>query len=250
MSGVSGAGGLLAGKRVIVFGGGSGAGLAAAKLCATHGADLVIAGRGVEKLEAAKKEWPGKLKTYAVDGKDVAAVKAFFAEVGAFDHLVISAGQTNRGGSFKDDITDESFRATFDGKFWVQITAAQAGARHITPGGSITFFSGGANRRAIKGMTNIAAVNGAIDAVVPTLALELAPTRVNSISPGTMRTTYWTGVAEAQLDEIMDRVAKSLPVGRVGTAEDIANAVLYVLTTGFVNATVVAIDGGLPVATL
>jgi len=65
-----------------------------------------------------------------------------------------------------------------------------------------------------------------------------------------MRTTYWTGVPDAQLDEIMDRVAKSLPVGRVGTAEDIANAVLYVLTTGFVNATVVAIDGGLPVATL
>ena len=97
-------------------------------------------------------------------------------------------------------------------------------------------------------MANIAAVNGASDAVVPTLALELAPTRVNAISPGTMRTTYWTGVPDAQLDEIMDRVAKSLPVGRVGT-EDIANAVLCVLTTGFVNATVVAIDGGLPVAT-
>jgi NAD(P)-dependent dehydrogenase (short-subunit alcohol dehydrogenase family) len=242
--------GSLDGKKVVVFGGGSGAGLAAAKLCAAQGADVVISGRGVEKLEAVKKESGGKITTYAVDGKDVPAVKAFFAEVGAFDHLVIPAGQTNRGGSFLDDITDKTFRDTFDGKFWVQITAAHAGARHIRPGGSITFFSGGANRRAIKGMVNIAAVNGAIDAVVPTLALELAPTRVNAISPGTLRTSYWTGVPDAQLEQIFDRMAKALPVGRVGTAEDIANAVLFLVTTGYVTGTVLVVDGGLPHASL
>jgi NAD(P)-dependent dehydrogenase (short-subunit alcohol dehydrogenase family) len=242
--------GALDGKRVVVFGGASGAGLAAAQLCAAEGADVIVAGRGTERLEAVKKESGGKIATYSVDGKDVAAVKAFFAEVGAFDHLVIPAGQTNRGGSFLDDITDKTFRDTFDGKFWVQITAAHAGARHIRPGGSVTFFSGGANRRAIKGMTNIAAVNGAIDAVVPTLALELAPTRVNSISPGTLRTTYWTGVPDAQLDQIMDRMAKALPVGRVGTAEDIAKAVLYLLTNGYVTGTVLVVDGGLPHASL
>jgi NAD(P)-dependent dehydrogenase (short-subunit alcohol dehydrogenase family) len=240
----------LEGKRVVVFGGGSGAGLAAAKLAAERGAEVIIAGRGVEKLDAVKKESGGKISTYSVDGKDIAAVEAFFAEVGAFDHLVIPAGQTNRGGSFLDEITDKTFRDTFDGKFWVQITAAHAGARHIRPGGSITFFSGGANRRAMKGMVNIAAVNGAIDAVVPTLALELAPTRVNSISPGTLRTSYWTGVPDAQLEQIFDRMAKALPVGRVGTAEDIANAVLFLLTTGYVTGTVLVVDGGLPHASL
>jgi NAD(P)-dependent dehydrogenase (short-subunit alcohol dehydrogenase family) len=240
----------LEGKRVVVFGGGSGAGLAAAKLAAERGAEVIIAGRGVEKLDAVKKESGGKISTYSVDGKDIAAVEAFFAEVGAFDHLVIPAGQTNRGGSFLDEITDKTFRDTFDGKFWVQITAAHAGARHIRPGGSITFFSGGANRRAMKGMVNIAAVNGAIDAVVPTLALELAPTRVNSISPGTLRTSYWTGVPDAQLEQIFDRMAKALPVGRVGTADDIANAVLFLLTTGYVTGTVLVVDGGLPHASL
>jgi NAD(P)-dependent dehydrogenase (short-subunit alcohol dehydrogenase family) len=236
----------LEGQRVVVFGGASGAGLASGKRLAAAGAEVIISGRSVDKLEGVKRESAGRIKTYAVDGKDVAAVKAFFDEVGAFDHLVITAGQTNRGGSFVDEITDKTFRETFDGKFWVQVTAAHEGARHIRPGGSITFFSGGASRRALKGMTNIAAVNGALDSIVPTLALELAPTRVNSISPGTLRTTYWTGVPEAQLEAIFDRMAKAIPAGRVGTVDDIANAVYFLVTTSFVTGTVLAVDGGLP----
>ena len=240
----------LEGQKVVVFGGGSGVGLAAARLLASHGAEVVISGRDAGKLAKAAKESPGNVTARAVDGRDVAGVKAFFAEVGPFDHLVISAGQTNRGGSFLDDLDDAKFRETFDGKFWVQISAARAGARRIRRGGSITFFSGGANRRAIKGMVNIAAVNGALDAVVPTLAIELAPTRVNAISPGTLRTTYWTGVSEEQLEQIFGRMAKALPAGRVGTADDIANAVLFLVTTSFVTGTMLAVDGGLPHASL
>ena len=241
---------LLDGQRVVVFGGGSGVGLASAKLLASHGAEVIVSGRDAKMLDAAAKEIGPRASAYPVDGKDVAAVKAFFEKIGAIDHLVITAGQTNRGGNFVTEITDAKFRETFDGKFWVQVTAAHEGARHIKPGGSITFFSGGANRRAMAGMTNIAAVNGALDAIVPTLAVELAPTRVNSISPGTLRTTYWTGVPETQLQQIFDRMANALPARRVGTAEDIANAVLYLLTTSYVTGTVVAIDGGLPHASL
>jgi len=240
----------LDGQKVVVFGGGSGVGLATAKVLAANGAAVVITGRSEGKLASAAKELGERVTARAVDGKDVAAVKAFFTELGTFDHLVITAGQTNRGGSFVDDITDAKFRETFDGKFWVQITAAHAAARYIKPGGSITFFSGGASRRAMRGMVNIAAVNGAIDAVVPTLALELAPTRVNAISPGTLRTTYWTGVPEQQLEQIFDRMAKALPAGRVGTADEIANAVLFLVTTGFVTGTVVCVDGGLPHSSL
>jgi NAD(P)-dependent dehydrogenase (short-subunit alcohol dehydrogenase family) len=241
---------MLEGQKVVVVGGGSGVGLASAKLLSSRGAELVITGRSAEKLQAAAKGFEGPVTTHAVDGKDVGAMKELFDKVGAFDHLVIPAGETSRGGSFLDQITDKSFRATFDGKFWVQITAAHQGARHIRPGGSITFFSGGANRRAMRGMANIAAVNGAIDAVVPTRSVELAPTRVNSISPGTLHTTYWTGVSDEQLAEIFGRMAKALPAGRVGTAEDIASAVLFLVTTSFVTGTVLAIDGGLPHASL
>jgi NAD(P)-dependent dehydrogenase (short-subunit alcohol dehydrogenase family) len=234
---------MLQGQKVVVFGGGSGAGLAAAKLLRSNGAEVIVTGRSLEKMKAAKKDG---LEAKAVDGRDVPAVHAFFEELGAFDHLVITAGQTNRGGSFVDNITDKSFRETFDGKFWVQVNAAHAAARTIKKGGSITFFSGGANRRALRGMANIAAVNAAIDGIVPTLALELAPTRVNAISPGTLRTTYWTGVPDEQLEQIFDRTAKALPAGRVGTPEDIANAVLFLVTTSFVTGSVLAIDGGLP----
>jgi NAD(P)-dependent dehydrogenase (short-subunit alcohol dehydrogenase family) len=234
----------LDGQRAIVFGGASGVGLASAKLLGSQGADIVIAGWGAAKLDS--QGFPGRVTTYEVDGKDVAAVERFFAEVGAFDHLVIPAGQTNRGGSFVDTITDKSFRDTFDGKFWVQMTVAHAGARKIRSGGSITLFSGGASRKAMKGMVNIAAVNGALDAVVPTLALELAPTRVNAISPGTLRTTYWAGTPDADLEKIFDHMAQALPVKRVGTADDIASAVLFLVTTGYVNGTVLAVDGGLP----
>lgn len=238
---------MLNGQKVVVFGGGSGAGLAAAKLLASKGAEVIVTGRSLDKMDAARKEG---LAAKAVDGKDVGAVQAFFAELGPIDHLVITAGQTNRGGSFVDNITDKSFRETFDGKFWVQVNAAHAGARTIKKGGSITFFSGGANRRALKGMANIAAVNAAIDGIVPTLAVELAPTRVNAISPGTLRTSYWTGVPDEQLEAIFDRTAKALPAGRVGTPDDIANAVLFLVTTSFVTGTVLAVDGGVPHSSL
>lgn len=229
-------------QRIVVFGGGSGVGLAAAKLLAARGAEVIIAGRALKPIEG--------FRTYAVDGKDVAAIESFFEQVGTIDHLVITAGATNRGGSFVDDITDASFRATFDGKFFVQVNVAQRGARRVRKGGSITFFSGGANRRALKGMVNVAAVNGALDAIVPTLAVELAPTRVNSISPGTLRTSYWDGMPEQQLEQVFAHAAAGLPAGRVGTADDIARAVQFVIDSEFMTGSVLCIDGGLPHSSL
>jgi len=232
------------GEKVVVFGGGSGAGLASAKLLASLGAEVVVAGRDEGKLAATASEIG--VTAHAVDGRKPDQVRAFFDRVGPFHHLVITAGQTNRGGSFLDEMTEASFRETFDGKFWVQIAAAHAGAKHLVKGGSITFFSGGAAHRAMRGMVNIAAVNGALEAVVPALALELAPTRVNAISPGTLRTSYWTGLPDAQLEAIFARMAAALPAGRVGTAEDVARGVHFLVTSSFVTGTVLSIDGGLP----
>jgi NAD(P)-dependent dehydrogenase (short-subunit alcohol dehydrogenase family) len=240
----------LSGQRAVVFGGGSGAGLASAKLLAASGAEIVIAGRGAARVEPTAADFPAGVSTHDVDGRDTAAVDRFFAAAGAFDHLVITAGQTNRGGGFLEQITNETFRETFDGKFWVQIAAAHAGARQVRRGGSITFFSGGASRHAIRGMANIAAANGALDGIVPTLALELAPTRVNSVSPGTLRTTYWKGLPDEEQEKVFDRMAAALPAGRVGTAQDVAQAVLFLVTSSFVTGIVLPVDGGLPLASL
>lgn len=239
----------LDGQHVVVFGGGSGVGLASARLLAAHGATVTITGRDRAKLDAAIAGTE-RIQARVADGRDLGSIRACFDELPAFEHLVIPAGQTTRGGGFVDQMTDASFRETFDGKFWVQINVAHAGAKKIRPGGSITLFSGGAAHRAIKGMVNIAAVNGALEAVVPPLALELAPTRINAISPGTLNTSYWTGVPQAQLDQIFDRMAKALPAGRVGTGDDIAQAVLFLVTSPFVTGTVLSVDGGLPHASL
>jgi NAD(P)-dependent dehydrogenase (short-subunit alcohol dehydrogenase family) len=238
---------MLKGQRVVVFGASSGVGLATAQTLARHGASVVVTARGKEEIDKAVAAIEGgQARGFAVDGKDEKGVAAFFGEVGEIDHLVIPAGATNRGGDFLDTMTQESFRATFEGKFWVQMNVAHAGGRYVRRGGSITFFSGGAAHRAMKGMVNIAAVNGAIESVVPPLALELGPTRVNAISPGTLATSYWSGMPEEQQRVIFDHAAGLLPAGRVGTAQDIANAVFFLVTTSYVTGTVLHVDGGLP----
>ena len=237
--------GTLSGQKAVVFGASSGVGLASAQILAAHGATVVITSRDRAELDkAALQIEGGRAEAHAVDGKDEAAIARFFAAVGEIDHLVIPAGATDRGGPFLDTMTQESFRKTFDGKFWVQMNVAHAGGKYVKRGGSITFFSGGAAHRAMRGMVNIAAVNAAIEAVVAPLSLELAPTRVNAISPGTLATSYWKGVPEEQQRAIFERVASQLPAGRVGTANDIANAVLFLVTTSFVTGTVLQVDGG------
>jgi NAD(P)-dependent dehydrogenase (short-subunit alcohol dehydrogenase family) len=233
----------LSGQTAVVFGASSGVGLATAQLLASHGARIVMTGRDKERLEAVEIE--GEATRALVDAGDYPGVEQFFAGVGEIDHLVIPAGATDRGGRFLEQITPASFRATFENKFWAQMNVAHTGARHVKKGGSITFFSGGAAHRALEGMTNVAAVNGAIEAVVGPLAVELAPTRVNAISPGSLATGYWRGVPQDDLDAIFKRIGDGLLAGRVGTAEDIANAVLFLVTTSFVTGAVLQVDGGL-----
>jgi NAD(P)-dependent dehydrogenase (short-subunit alcohol dehydrogenase family) len=227
----------------VVFGASSGVGLASAKILAEHGAKVVITARDADAIARALADIGADAEGRAVDGRDEDAVQRFFADTGAIDHLVIPAGATDRGGPFVD-MTTQAFRATFEGKFWVQMNVAHRGARFVKSGGSITLFSGGAAHRALRGMVNIAAVNGAIESVVPPLSLELAPTRVNAISPGTLATSYWRGVPQEQQDAIFARTAAALPAGRVGTAQDIANAVLFLVSTSYVTGTVIQVDGG------
>lgn len=240
--------GELAGQRVVIFGASSGVGLATGAVAAGQGAEVVLVARDPDKLAGAAARFTRKPQLEAVDGRDAAAVDALFARLSPFDHLVIPAGVTSPGGEFAAKLTRDAFRETFEGKFWVQVNVAFAGARVIRRGGSITFFSGGAAHRALKGMVNVAAVNGALEAIVPTLALELAPTRVNAISPGTLDTPYWTGTPAETKAAIFARQAELLPAGRVGTAEDIARAVRFVLTTPFITGTVLRVDGGLPLS--
>jgi NAD(P)-dependent dehydrogenase (short-subunit alcohol dehydrogenase family) len=240
----------LDGARVVVFGASSGVGRAAAKRAGQLGARVVLVGREAARLEEARAEAGAGAQAFVVDGRDAAALPKLFADVGAIRHLFVPAGMTDPAGKFVGELQMDGFKKTFEDKFWVQMAVAHAAAPHVESGGSITLVSGGAAHRALPGMVNVAAVNGAIEAVVPTLARELAPTRVNCISPGTLNTGYWRGVPDEALQGIFGRVAGALPAGRVGTADDVAEAAVFLMTSSFVTGQVLQVDGGLELSSL
>jgi NAD(P)-dependent dehydrogenase (short-subunit alcohol dehydrogenase family) len=232
----------LIGKKVVIIGGSSGMGLATAKAVAAAGAGVLIASRSREKLEKARAELGGKVAIHPLDVTDEEQVRAFFAKVGPFNHLVTSAASGVTGKFLELDT--EVVRALFDSKFWGQYRAAKHAAPNILAGGSITFFSGIAGQRPLPGFSSYAAVNGAVNALCRALALELAPVRVNVVSPGIVQTPAYAGMPEVERREFFAAVAAKLPVQRAGRPDDAAQTVLYLLRNGFTTGTVIDVDGG------
>lgn len=230
------------GQTIVVFGGSSGIGEATARLAARQGATVLIVGRNRARLEAAVARGAGS-KAISADARDRASVDGAFAAAGQVDHVVICVSGGKGAGFFADiDLTDvhEAFRA----KTLAQLTIAQSAIRHIRPGGSITFVTAASPRSVIRGTAGLAAVNGAIEAAVPILALELAPTRVNAVSPGIVDTPWWEAMPAGQKEAFFRAAAEALPVGRVAKPEEIAHALLFVVQNGFVTGSVYEIDGG------
>ncbi|MEM9487836.1 MAG: SDR family oxidoreductase [Myxococcota bacterium] len=237
----------LAGKTVVIIGGSSGMGLAAATALAARQAKVVVVGRNQDKLDAAARQIGdkarGEVRTAAVDLSDATAARAFFADLDALDHLVIAASSGVAWGPFVE-LEPEILRTAFDGKFWVHFHAARFAAPRLGPGASITFLTGGAARAALPGTAGLAAVNGAIGAMARTLAKELAPIRVNVLSPGFVDTPAYDGMAEAERTATYQHMAETLPVGRIGATDDIAPAIAFLVENGFTTGAVLDVDGG------
>jgi NAD(P)-dependent dehydrogenase (short-subunit alcohol dehydrogenase family) len=239
-------------KKLIFIGGSSGIGLASAKAAVAVGAHAVIASRSESKLKDAETEIGrtappgGNILTYALDVTREQDLQRFFDWVGPFDHLVTTAADVTMGPFL--DTESPAARASFDSKFWGQYLAARYGAPKIRAGGSITFFAGVASRRPIPGFSCIAAINGAIEALARSLALELAPIRVNVVSPGPVATPVYEFMPESQRKAYFDSLASRLPVRRAGTAEDLAEAVLFLIQNDYSTGAVFVVDGGFSVA--
>lgn len=228
------------GEWVVIVGGGSGIGEAAAAAFLKRGAKVLILGRDRTRLEAAAKRL-GDVAFEAVDAQDVARLKEIFERRGHFEHLVLTLSGGLGGGPFRTLSLDD-LRSGLEGKLLAQLAAAQVALPFVKE--SITFVSSASARAAMSGTTGLAAINGAVESVVRPLAVELAPVRVNAVSPGVIDTPWWDARPPETKAAAFEHTAKTLPVGRVGKAEDVAAAIVYVATNGFVTGTVVDVSGG------
>ena len=233
---------MLQDKKVVIIGGSSGIGFESAKQVISEGAEVIIASRSEGKLQNAIEQLGNKATAFTLDTTQEQQVQSFFEKVGKFNHLVVSAAETS-GGSFLQTDTAQA-RQLFENKFWGQYYAAKYGAPNILPHGSITLFSGVVAYKSMVGSSILGAVNAAISNLGQTLALELAPIRVNIVSPGIIDTPSRSKMPEEDRNQFYATVGNKLPVKRIGRAEDVAQSVLYLLQNSFVTGTVLHVEGG------
>jgi len=229
---------LLAGQKVVVVGGSSGIGLSTAELAKSEGADVVIASRDPERLKAAAAKLGATAIPTDVTSDD--SVARLFQQCGTVDHVVVTAAQL-RAGPFKTSSMDDA-RATMESKFWGAWRVARAA--DIRPGGSLTLVSGFLSIRPRPAAAIVGAANGALESLARSLALELAPVRVNAVSPGIIDTPIRAAMPETARREMLAKTAAALPAGRVGVGEDIARQILTFMTVGFATGSIVYLDGG------
>jgi len=241
----------LEGKTVLVIGGSSGIGFGVAKCSLLAQASrVIIASKNPERLEDAlvrlktffaEKPVPGTFSASVVDAKDSSSVKALLESVGEIDHLVWTSGDPLRLGPL-EKLDFDANRDLFDVRFWGAVVAAQSAK--IRPGGSITLTVGSVVVKPKGGWTLGAALMGAVDSVTRALAVDLAPIRVNVISPGLVETELWNPMPKEQVKQMMEASAKSLLVKHVATPEEIAEAYLFTMKCGYITGQRIEVDGG------
>ena len=230
-------------KRVVILGGSSGIGLAVAEQAASQGAKVVIASSNPERVEKAIESLGGNAQGHTVDLADEQAVETLLGKLGAFDHLVFTAGDSLHLQNLADTDLKQARRA-FELRYWAALAAVKYGSKNIRKGGSIVLTTGVAGQRPHKGWVVAASVCGTIEALTRALALELAPIRVNAVSPGVVRTNLWHSMSVEEREHLYESVGNSLPVGRVGEPHDIAQAYVFLMQEGFGTGQTLVVDGG------
>ena len=231
------------GSKVVVIGGTSGIGLAVAARCAALGADIVVASSSEAKVDAARGLLPAGAVAHVVDVTDEPQVAALFERVGAFDHLVFTAGDWGpmRSNSRLRDLDLDLAAQVFAVRFWGGLTAAKHAHPSIVPGGSITLTDGLIAHRPRPGAAVNTAMAGAIEHLVTGLAVELAPVRVNAVCPGLIATDALAAIPAERITAMTKRQA----VPRAGTPDEAAEAYLYLMRGTYTTGQVLHVDGGM-----
>jgi NAD(P)-dependent dehydrogenase (short-subunit alcohol dehydrogenase family) len=225
---------ILDSKRILVVGGSSGIGLAVAKHAQQSGAHVIIASRNASARAGELPDWPGNgIETHSFDITSAEDNSRLFETIGIIDHLVITVRPEIKASPFQTTDIDAAQRA-FDVKFWSTYRLIQVAQRYIKQSGSITLTSGIAGEKIYKGTSIMAVINSATETLCRVLAVELAPLRVNVVSPG---------FVEPKSKEVQE-YACQFPLRKLASLDDVASAYLWLIASPYMTGTVTVIDGG------
>jgi NAD(P)-dependent dehydrogenase (short-subunit alcohol dehydrogenase family) len=234
----------LAQRKAAIIGGTSGIGLETAKLLMQRGAAVTVGGRDEERLGEAEETLGNGARAVQVDATDLDCLQRFFDATGPIDDLVVTV--TRRGGAGPaEDLGDQELIDAFAGKPVAHLQAVAFALPKLDGHGSVTLVGAGSAQAALPGTALLAAVNGAVEAAVPPLARELAPRRVNAVSPGVIETSWWDPLPDEQRQATFEQFADQTPVGRNGRAEDVAHVICALIENDYINGVVLPCDGGL-----
>ncbi|MCG8415062.1 MAG: SDR family oxidoreductase [Pseudomonadales bacterium] len=232
----------LEGKNVVVIGGTAGIGLATAKAAADLGAKVWAAGRSQSHIDRAIEVSGGSFEVRQADTHDAEALDAIFREAGTVDHLVSAAVGGERTLKPFLQQTQEQFQAAYD-KLWGYCNVVRVGAPYLEDDGSITLVSGSPARKIKPGQSPLSCVGASVENLVRCLAVEMAPIRVNVVSPGTIATAMFDHFGEEKDEKLSGMTATHL-IKRAGTSEEVAQGLIFVMQNKYVTGTTVDVDGG------
>jgi NAD(P)-dependent dehydrogenase (short-subunit alcohol dehydrogenase family) len=232
----------LLGQTVVVIGGSAGIGLETAKLARAEGADVILAGRNPERLESASSA-VGALSTATFDANDSAALEDFFADLeGPIDHVMVTAGGPYYATLAEMDF-DEARRAIAEHPM-LMVGVARYGAGKVRPGGTLLFMGGTGGRNPKVGVGIVSAMTVALPALTASLALEIAPVRINLIAAGFVDTPLSASLLGDQIEERRQELRDSLPIGRVVGPADVAALAVHIMSNTALTGATYDIDGG------
>jgi NAD(P)-dependent dehydrogenase (short-subunit alcohol dehydrogenase family) len=230
-------------KRIVIVGGTSGIGLTTASMLAAQGAEVIISGRDQNKLQHAIKESSASPLSQAVNAAERNQLDTFFKSIGNFDHLIITVSGGKGAGAFKDLNLDD-LHDGFEEKFWPQLHTLQSALPYLSTTGSATLITAVSATSGKPGFSGLAAINGAIELMIPVWAKELQPLRINAISPGVIDTAWWNSFPADVKNSLFEQFAAATPVGRNGKTEDIAKSIRFMIEQEFITGRILQVDGG------
>lgn len=233
-------------KTVVVIGGTSGIGLAIVQAASQMGATVFAAGRSQKNIEIASSKCDKNVRFRLADTHDIDSLMALFDEAVEIDHLISAATGAQRTIAPFMEQTTEQFSAAFE-KFWGYAHVVRNGGPYVKDSGSITLISGTPARKYKTGSSSLSCTGGAVEALVKALSIEIAPKRINAVSPGLIDTAMWDTFGENKQQQLADMTAH-IPLSRAGFAEEVANGVIFAMTTNYVTGTVIDVEGGMLVS--